>query len=116
MSGLGGNKYMTKVKIITNDIAQNINTQKILFRILIIGSAMLFVAYIYLVGSITFNVIARKSLENTVVNLTSHVNELDLAYLKNVNDLDKKYAESVGFVDVHQNIFATRNINYVAIR
>jgi glycerol-3-phosphate acyltransferase PlsY len=107
---------MTKVKTITNDIAENINTQKILFRILIVSSAMLFVAYIYLVGSITFNVIARKSLEKNVVDLTSHVNQLDLTYLNNINEIDKNYAISNGFVDVHQNIFATRNINYVAIR
>lgn len=107
---------MTKVKTITNDIAENINTQKILFRVFIMSSIGLFAVYIYLVGSITFNVIARKSLENTVVALTSHVNELDLAYLNSINQLDKKYAESNGFVDSHQPIFATRNINYVAIR
>lgn len=106
---------MTKAKAITNDIAQNMNTQMVLFRVLIISSAMLFAVYIYLVGSITFNVIARKSLENTVTNLTSQVNKLDLTYLTNVNKIDKTYALSNGFVDIHQNLFATRNIN-VAIR
>ena len=87
-----------------------------LFRVLIIGSAMLFVVYIYLVGSITFNVIARKSLENTVVILTSQVNNLELTYLNNINKIDKEYALSNGFVEVHQNIFAARDINHVAIR
>lgn len=107
---------MTKAKQITNDIALNINTQKILFRVLITGSVMLFAVYIYLIGSITFNVIARKSLENTLSDLSSRVNKLDLTYLNNVNKIDKDYALSKGFVDVHQNIFASRNINHVAIR
>ena len=107
---------MTKAKAITNDIAQNINTQRVLFRALIVGSALLFAVYIYLVGSITFNVIARKSLENTVASLTSEVNQLDLSYLNNENKIDKAYALSNGFVDVHQNIFASRDINRVAIR
>ena len=107
---------MTKAKAITNDIAQNINTQKILFRVLISGSVLLFAVYIYLIGSITFNIIARKSLENTLSSLTSHVNQLDLTYLNSINGINKDYASSKGFVDAHQNIFASRNINRVAIR
>ncbi|HLP86610.1 MAG TPA: hypothetical protein VK153_01915 [Candidatus Paceibacterota bacterium] len=107
---------MTKAKAITNDITQNINTQKTLLRILIIGSVMLFSVYIYLIGSITFNVIARKSLENTEVELKSRVNQLDLAYLSSINKMDKEYALSLGFVDANNNIFASRDINHVAIR
>jgi len=107
---------MTKAKAITNDIAQNINTQKILFRVLLLSLLVLFTGYLYLIGSITFNVIARKSLENTVISLTSKVNQLDLTYLSNINKIDKEYALSVGFVDLDQNIFASRNINHVAIR
>ena len=107
---------MTKAKAITNDIVQNINTQIMLFRILIIASIILSILYIYLIGSITFNVIARKSLENTVTDLTSQVNQLDLTYLNNIKGINKEYAQSKGFVDVHQNIFASRNINHVAIR
>ncbi|MCX6754752.1 MAG: hypothetical protein NTU81_02920 [Candidatus Nomurabacteria bacterium] len=107
---------MTRAKEITNDIAQNMNTQKVLFRILLISSGVLFSVYIYMVGSITFNVIARKSLENTITELTSHVNKLELTYLNNINLIDKNYAVSKGFVDVHENIFAERSTNRVAIR
>ncbi len=107
---------MTKAKAITNDIVENINTQKILFRILITSSILLFGVYIYLVGSITFNVIARKSLDKTVIVLKSEVNQLELSYLKTVSSIDKEYAKTQGFVDTHQNIFASRNINHVAVR
>lgn len=107
---------MSNTKAITNEIAQNIDTQKVLLRILLVGSVMLFAVYIYLIGSITFNVIARKSLENTAATLTNRVNQLDLSYLDSINKIDKEYAMSQGFVDVHQNIFASRSINHVAIR
>lgn len=107
---------MSKAKAITYDIAQNINTQKALFHILIIASVLLFVSYLYLIGSITFNVIARKSLENNLISLNSRVNELDLIYLNNVNEIDKEYASTLGFVDAHQNIFVSRVVDQVAIR
>lgn len=107
---------MTKAKAITNDIAENINTQKMLFTILLTSLIVLFALYIYLIGSITFNVIARKSLEKNVVDLTGNIHQLELAYLNNVNSIDKNYALSNGFVDIHQNIFVARNINHVAIR
>jgi hypothetical protein len=107
---------MTKAKEITNNIKENISTQKILFRALITGSILLFSVYIYLIGSITFNVIARKSLENSVAALSSSVNQLDLTYMNNKNQINKDYALANGFVEVHQNIFASRDINHVAIR
>lgn len=107
---------MTKAKEITNNIKENISTQKILFRALISGSILLFSVYIYLIGSITFNVIARKSLENSVAALSSSVNQLDLTYMNNKNQINKDYALANGFVEVHQNIFASRDINHVAIR
>lgn len=107
---------MTTANRITNEISQNVSTQLKLFRILTIGCVVLFATYIYLVGSITFNIVARKSLESNVMALTGEVNTLELTYLTNVNSIDKDYAFSKGFVDAHQSVFASRNINHVAIR
>ena len=107
---------MTKAKAITNEIAQNNNTKKVLFHVLIMSSVLLFAVYIYLVGSITFNVVARKSLENTVTTLTDKVNNLEITYLSEINKTDKNYALANGFVEVSGNIFASRDINHVAIR
>ncbi len=108
---------MTKAKEITSELTQNIKIQKSLFRFLLIGIMLLFVVYIYLIGSITFNIVARKSLENTVVTLSDKVNKLDLEYLDNINKIDKDYALSLGFVETKNSIFVLRNnINHVAIR
>ena len=107
---------MTKAKAITTDIAENTNTQRVLFRILISSLGILFLVYVYLIGSITFNVLARKALENTVRTLSDNVSQLELSYLNNSNQIDKSYALAKGFVDVDHNIFATRTTTRVAIR
>lgn len=107
---------MKKAKIITNEISQNLNMQRNIFKLLIFASISLFVVYIYLVGSITFNIVARRSLENTVIALNSELNQLESDYLTNVNKIDKEYAYTKGFVDMGRNIFVTRSINHVAVR
>lgn len=107
---------MTKVKSMTNSITHNLDNRIKILRFLILSLIILGVVYIYMIGSITFNVVARKSLENTIAILNSDVNKLELGYFDTVNKIDKEYAKTKGFVDVPQNIFATRVINHVAIR
>ena len=108
---------MTTTKAIATTVIKNSATQRIIFRSLLLGIIMLSVVYVYLIGSITFNVLARKSLETSARALGSHVSELELAYLNATNKIDKSYALSLGFVDVHTSIFATRtNPARVAIR
>jgi hypothetical protein len=107
---------MTKAIAITKDIQNNISTQKILLRILLSLVVVLSISYIYFIGNITFNVIARKSLETSLANLSSEVNKLDLVYLNKINEIDKDYAIANGFVENRHNIFVSRDINHVAIR
>lgn len=107
---------MNKTKAITNEIVSNSQTRKVLFRILVSSLLALSIVYIYMIGSITFNVVARKSLETTARNLGSNISQLELTYLSNMNDVNKSLATSRGFVDTNSNIFAVRSINHVAIR
>lgn len=107
---------MSKTKAIANEIAANTNTQKVLFRFLVGSLLVLSVVYIYMIGSITFNIVARKSLENTSRTLGSNISQLELTYLNEMNDISKVKAQSLGFVDTKTSIFAVRSINRVAIR
>jgi glycerol-3-phosphate acyltransferase PlsY len=108
---------MNKAKAITNDIVQNAHTQRTIFRVLILSLILLSVVYTYLIGSITFNVLARKTLDTTAHELGSHVSELELSDMTLANKIDKNYAVSIGFVDVQKNIFATRDASVrVALR
>jgi hypothetical protein len=99
---------MTKAKAITNDIVQNHDTQRVIFRVLVGSLLALSIVYVYLIGSITFNVLARKSLDNTVRQVGSHISTLELTYLAKANEIDKNYAASLGFVETNANIFAMR--------
>lgn len=107
---------MSKTKAIANDIAVNTNIQKAIFKFFVISFVLLSVVYIYMIGSITFNVVARKSLETTARNLGSNISELELTYLSDMNNINKTRATSLGFVDTNSSIFAVRSINHVAIR
>jgi hypothetical protein len=107
---------MSKVKTMTIDIMENNYLRKTLFKVLFSALIILGIMYIYFIGSITFNVLARKSLETTVRTLGSNISNLELTYLNNLNEIDKDYAETKGFVDANDNIFATRSISHVAIR
>jgi len=107
---------MSKTKAITNGIVKNTQIQITLFKVLVGSLIILSVVYIYIIGSITFNVVARKSLETTARNLGSNISQLELTYLSDMNDVSKTRATALGFIDTNSNIFATRSINHVAIR
>ena len=107
---------MSKTKAIANDIVGNTNTQRTILRFLVGSLLCLFVVYIYMIGSITFNVVARKSLETTARSLGSNISNLELTYLSDIGQINKTRATELGFVDTNSNIFATRTITHVAIR
>lgn len=107
---------MSTAKEITKDILENNHTQKVLFRVLVGSLVLLSIVYIYLIGSITFSILARKSLETNVRTLGSHISELELSYLSTTNTIDKNYAKALGYVEIQDNLFATRKSASVAIR
>lgn len=107
---------MSKTKAITNEIVGNTQVQRLVSRFLIGALIILSIFYAYMIGSITFDVVARKSLENTQRQLGSNISQLELTYLSNINNINKSKAFSLGFTDSKSNLFATRSINHVAIR
>lgn len=108
---------MSKTKAIVNDISRNSYTQRIVLKFILGSFLALSIVYIYIIGSITFNVVARKSLENTARTIGTNISDLELNYLSKMNNINKAHATSLGFVDTNSNIFAVRSsINHVAIR
>ena len=92
----------------TIEIVQNKDIQRVLLRVFISTLIILSVTYVYLIGSITFNVLARKALNKEAQVLGSQVSELELSYLNSANKIDKNFASSLGFVEAKNNIFTTR--------
>lgn len=107
---------MSKTKAIANDIRVNTRTQRVLFNILLGSILSFFIIYVYIIGSITFNIVARKSLENTAKILGDNISQLELTYLSSMSGVNKTRAASLGFIDTKTSIFATRSITHVAIR
>lgn len=107
---------MSKAKAITNNIVSNYYTQKMILKILMAGLFVLFAVYIYFIGSITFNVLARRTLEGTAKDLGNQVSQLEISYLNKMNEVDKSYVLSLGYVEKEPDIFVTRSVNQVAVR
>lgn len=102
---------------ISHNIINNYDFRKKIFKGLLISLVILFFVYVYFIGSITFNILARKTLESKERSMESSISTLELSYLKASNSINKDYALSLGFVDIQKSIFATReNPNRVALR
>ena len=108
---------MNKAKTITQTLSNDTSAQRTVFKFLVSSLVLLSSVYIYFIGSITFNVLARKSLENNMREVGSRVNNLELTYLSLSNSVDKNFALSSGFVDASAPIFATRaSVSRVAFK
>ncbi len=107
---------MSKVQSITNNIISSNYIRSVICKVLIGSLILVGVAYVYFIGSITFNVLARRSLENKIGMYNSNISKLELTYFSNLSKINKDYAISKGYVDSKHNIFAIRSKGYVAIR
>lgn len=96
---------MNKTKKLAKNIVEDYEARKRIFRGLLCSFGTLFLVYIYLIGSITFNVLSRKSLESEIRDLNSKVGELELASLNLVNDIDIERGIAMGFVRSENVIF-----------
>ena len=95
-------------KAFTNQIVNDNGTRKQIFRVLVGASVILSICYVYFIGSITFSIVARKTLESTMRETASRVSTLEVEYLVLSNKIDIPTGLSRGFVDPSSTIFATR--------
>lgn len=103
-------------KAYAQNIIEDAHARKQIFRVLAGTLIALSLCYVYFIGSITFNVLARKSLEANLHEVGSHVSELELQYLALSNSIDASLGNSLGFVDAKGTLFATRTDTNVAMR
>jgi hypothetical protein len=92
----------------TKQIVDDNQTRKQIFRVLVSTVIVLSICYVYFIGSITFSVVARKTLESTMRETSSRVSSLEVEYLTLSNKIDAPTGLARGFVDPHNTIFATR--------
>lgn len=92
------------------------NTRKTIFRILLSCLILLSILYVYFIGSITFNILARRSLETSRKEIGNNVSQTELEYLALANSINAQFGKDIGFVDAKDTIFAQREDNRVALR
>src|SRR3989338_3739537 len=85
------------------------NTEKTAFLLLVATLGLSCSLYLFFVGTITFNIVARNSLESGNRELSSRVGELELLYLSESNKVDIDLAYSLGFKDAVGTVFASAN-------
>ncbi len=74
---------------------------------LLVSFGALGLFYVLILGSMTFNIIERKSLEANARVLSNEVLGLELSYLELSSGIDLNFAQSLGFKESRVN-FATR--------
>ena len=94
--------YMDNVKIIDNN-----NLEHRVLHTMLVSFGLLAAIYIFILGSLVFNIIERRSLEKEILSLSSEVGDLGLAYLSLSNKVDLNFSYSLGFKETKPK-FATR--------
>ncbi len=94
--------------------AINLRMEKKFFYVLFSLFAALLFIYVFLIGSITFNIVERKSMEQDALFLNSHIGELELEYLVLDKEIDLVYAKSLGFIEPEEQYFASRKTTLVS--
>jgi hypothetical protein len=65
---------MIKAISITKDFKKDQELRRTIFRMLLVVLAVFSISYFYLIGSITCNIVERRSFENKITSLNSQVN------------------------------------------
>jgi hypothetical protein len=103
-------------KALTQHIVEDQGTRRQIFRVLISMLCVLSLAYVYFIGSITFNILARRTMESTMRENASRVNSLEVEYISLSNSIDVSSGLARGFVETRPT-FATRtSLSTVAVR
>ena len=95
------NMRIRSVNVINNGI------EKFLLRLMLWSFAVLAFWYVFLLGSMVFNIVERRALEKDILVLSNEVRDLELTYLSMSNDIDLALAHSLGFREIDVK-FATR--------
>ena len=97
----------------TMTLKMNTNTQDHYIKnIVIVGLCMLAVIvsmYMYFVGKIVFDVVARRQAETSIKLAQSSVGNLQVAYLAQLDNLDLASAAASGLVESKDTMYATRD-------
>lgn len=99
-----------KVKTIAlkNNIVNNHNLKRQMFKITAVFLTALFLSYLFFTSQITLDIIARRTAESSLRNLSAEVSELELRYISADNNINLSYAKNLGFSEARKVYFVRR--------
>ena len=86
-------------------IVNNNDLQQRMFRALVYSVGFLMLCYVFLLGHMVYNIVARKNLETHARTLTTEVSTLELRYLALSSNVNLTLAHSLGFNESTQKAF-----------
>lgn len=102
--------YAANVSIVNNN-----NLQRKILNILLASLAIFALCYIFLVGSMVFNIVERKTLEADARSLSNEVGDLELQYLSMADKVDLTLAKSMGFQEAKTNFAINRPLGSIRL-
>ncbi|MCH8889453.1 hypothetical protein IID26_03500 [Patescibacteria group bacterium] len=85
-----------------------LSLKKRIFWILIISIASLLIFYGYFVSHSIINVVLREEVEQELTRVTTRISDLEFQYLSKKDSINLAFAHSLGFQNVSQKQFVSR--------
>lgn len=85
----------------------NNNIEKLTLNFIFWSFGFLALVYVFILGNMVSNIVARRSFETDARSLSNEVRELELSYLSISNNVDLAFSYSMGFKET-KAVFATR--------
>lgn len=86
---------------------KNSNLREKLLNSVFVSFGFLACVYVFILGNMVFYIIEKKNLENETKSLVNDINDLEFSYLSSSSNIDKNYAESLGYKNIKSE-FAIR--------
>lgn len=102
-AGLKLKRSVQNVSITNN----NVSGRAVVLKSMLTSLVLLALLYFFILGSMVFNIVERKNLEQNALTLSSQVGNLELSYLAVSNSIDSAMSASMGFEKVNVS-YATR--------
>lgn len=98
--------HHTHSRTLTIESAAGHKLETKIFRVFLGAFILLLAGYIFLIGHMTFSIIAKKGFESETHVLKSKLGELELSYLDARNKVTLDLAKSMGYIETTQFHFA----------
>lgn len=93
-------------------IVDNHDLKRKTLNFMLFSFGILALSYVYIIGSMVFDIVERKTLEAEARNLSNEVRELEIVYLNESNKIDITFAEAKGFREVSTNFVTRKPIGF----